>query len=149
MSQQFSCPSCGLPVAFGSRFCGNCGTELNWPTQQPQPPLVYQHQQKRGTKMGIRKARTGVGCFVQTIGGILWLGCGLLMFIWTLYVLFSTFGIWTIFVGLLLAPITYVASIFIIWFSTGIFPMILLIPYLLSFIGMVIISLGGKISGED
>lgn len=97
----------------------------------------------------IKKARTGTGCFIQTIGGILWLGCGLLMFIWTLYVLFSTFGAWTIFVGLILAPITYAASIFIIWFSTGIFPVILLIPYLLSFIGMVIIGVGSIIAGED
>lgn len=96
----------------------------------------------------IKKARTGTGCFVQAIGGVLWAGCGLLMFIWTLYVLFSTFGIWTIFVGLLFAPITYAASIFIIWFSTGIFPLILLVPYVLSFIGMVILGIGGMISGE-
>jgi len=97
----------------------------------------------------IKKARTGMGCFVQGIGGVLWLGCGLLMFIWTLYVLFSNFGIWTIFVGLVLAPITYVASIFIIWFTTGIFPLILIFPYILSFIGIVIMSVGSKISGEE
>jgi hypothetical protein len=97
----------------------------------------------------IKKARTGAGCFVQIIGGILWIGCGLLMFIWTLYVLFSTFGVWTIFVGLLLAPVTYLASIFIIWFSTGIFPVILLIPYVASFIGMALIGIGGGIRGED
>jgi len=34
MSQQLSCPNCGSPVAFGVMFCGNCGTQLNWPTQQ-------------------------------------------------------------------------------------------------------------------
>jgi len=45
MSQQFSCPSCGSPVAFGSRFCGNCGTQLNLPTQQQiQYPPAYQQQ---------------------------------------------------------------------------------------------------------
>ncbi len=97
----------------------------------------------------VKKARTGIGCFVQIIGGILWIGCGLLTFIWTLYVLFSTFGVWTIFVGLLLFPITYAASIFIIWFSTGVFPLILLAPYILSFVGLVIMTVGGAISGED
>ena len=97
----------------------------------------------------IKKARTGTGCFVQIIGGILWLGGGLVVFICTLYVLFSLFGVWTIFVGLLLAPVTYLASIFIIWFSTGIFPAILLIPYVASFIGMALIGIGGGIRGED
>jgi hypothetical protein len=97
----------------------------------------------------ISKARTGFGCFIQVIGGILWIGCGLLMTIWALYVLFSTFGVWTIFVGLLLFPITYVASIFIIWFSIGEFPWLLLIPYLLSYVGMVIMGVGGAIKGED
>lgn len=97
----------------------------------------------------ISKARTGTGHFIQIIGGLLWGACGLLMFIWTLYVLFSIFGIWTIFVGLLLAPVTYVASIFIIWFSTGIFPVLLLIPYIASFFGLVLVAIGGAISGED
>jgi hypothetical protein len=97
----------------------------------------------------IKKARTGAGCLVQGIGGVLCFGCGLLMFIWTLYVLFSTFGVWTIFVGIILAPVTYLASIFIIWFTTGIFPLILLVPYILSFVGMVIISLGSAIHGDE
>ena len=95
------------------------------------------------------KARTGTGCLIQVIGVILWGGCGLLMFVWTLYVLFSTFGVWAIFVGLFLAPVTYVASIFIIWFSTGVFPLILLAPYLVSFAGMAIAAAGGAIAGDD
>lgn len=36
MQQWYQCPNCGAPVAFGARFCGNCGTQLNWPTQQQQ-----------------------------------------------------------------------------------------------------------------
>lgn len=44
MQQWYKCPNCGAPVAFGVRFCGNCGTQLNWPTQQTQPPPVYQQQ---------------------------------------------------------------------------------------------------------
>jgi len=95
------------------------------------------------------KARTGTGRLIQIIGFLLWAGCGLLMFVWTLYVLFSVFGIWTIFVGLFFAPITYIASIFIIWFATGDFPLLLLAPYLASFIGMAIIAVGGVIAGDD
>jgi len=97
----------------------------------------------------IKKARTGAGCFVQIIGGILWIGAGLTVLIWTLYVLFSVFGIWTIFVGLLFAPITYLASILIVWFTTGIFPVIMLIPYVVSWVGMIIVGLGGAISGGE
>ncbi len=96
--------------------------------------------------MGLfKKARTGTGYFVQVIGGILWIGGALTVTIWTLYVLFSLFGIWTIFVGLLLAPITYFASFLIVWFTTGIFPVIMLIPYVASFIGMILMSVGGAV----
>jgi len=97
----------------------------------------------------IKRARTGLGRVVQIIGMILWLVTGLVCFIWVLYVLFATFGVWTIFVGLLLAPVTYVASIFIIWFSTGVFPVILLIPYIASWGGLALVGIGGAISGED
>jgi hypothetical protein len=97
----------------------------------------------------IKKARTGVGWVVQIIGGILWIGCGILMLIWALYVLFTLFGWWTILVGLLLFPVTYIASIFIVWFSTGSFPLILLAPYIASFIGLGLLGLGGSIKGEE
>jgi hypothetical protein len=30
----YPCPKCGYPVVFAVRFCGNCGTFLNWTTQQ-------------------------------------------------------------------------------------------------------------------
>ena len=72
-----------------------------------------------------------------------------MVFVWTLYVLFAVFGIWTIFVGLLFAPITYLASIFIIWFSTGVFPVFLLIPYVASFVGLILLGIGGAIRGEE
>jgi len=97
----------------------------------------------------IKKARTVTGYFVQIVGGILWVGGGLTVLIWTLYVLFSIFGIWTIFVGLLFAPITYLASILIVWFTTGIFPVIMLIPYVVSWVGMILLGVGGAISGGD
>ena len=96
----------------------------------------------------ISKARTGTGCFIQSIGGILWVGSGLVTFIWTMYVLFSTFGAWTIIIGILLAPITYFAAVLIVWFSTGIFPVIILILWLASLIGVAIVALGSVIGGN-
>jgi hypothetical protein len=58
MQQWYQCPNCGASVAFGVRFCGNCGTELNWPTQQIQyPPSYQQPQQQRGYKYGQGKTK--------------------------------------------------------------------------------------------
>ena len=45
MQQWYQCPRCSAQVAYGTRFCGNCGTQLNWPTQQQtQPPPPYKQQ---------------------------------------------------------------------------------------------------------
>ncbi len=58
MPQRYQCPNCGAPVAFGVRFCGNCGTQLNWPVQQPQPPPSYQQpQQQRDYQHGQAKTK--------------------------------------------------------------------------------------------
>jgi len=46
MSQWFSCPNCGSPIAFGVRFCSNCGTGLNWPTQQQPQQKHYDNSQQ-------------------------------------------------------------------------------------------------------
>lgn len=45
MQQTCRCPRCSGAVAFGARFCANCGTPLQW-QQQTQPPPVYQGQQQ-------------------------------------------------------------------------------------------------------
>lgn len=57
MQQWYQCPKCGAQVAFGVRFCANCGTQLNWPTQQQmQPPPSYQQsQQQRSYEYGQAK----------------------------------------------------------------------------------------------
>ncbi len=38
MQQWYKCPNCGGQEASGINFCGNCGTQLSWTTEQ-QPPL--------------------------------------------------------------------------------------------------------------
>src|SRR4030042_1261722 len=83
----------------------------------------------------INKARTGTGWFMQIIGGLIWIGCGGWVLIWTLHLLF--------------APVTYLASILIVWFTSDSFPFLILIPYFASFIGITIIALGGKIKGDE
>ena len=97
----------------------------------------------------IKKARTGTGCFVQIIGGILWVGCGLVAFIWELYVLFHVFGVFALFIALIFAPITYFFAVLVVWFSTGIFPVIVLILWLGSWLGMAIMYVGSRIRGEE
>ena len=47
MQQWYQCPRCGTQVAYGTRFCGNCGMQMNWPTQWTQPPPIYQQQPPR------------------------------------------------------------------------------------------------------
>ena len=97
----------------------------------------------------VKKARTGTGCFVQIIGGILGIGSALVALVWTLWVLFDAFGAWTILIGLLLAPITFFASVLIVWFTTGVFPVIVLILWLAFWLGSGIMYIGSRISGED
>ena len=97
----------------------------------------------------IRWFRRITGTGIGLVGGILWLAGGLVSFVWALNVLFDTFGAWTIIIGLILAPITYIASIFIVWFTTDAFPFIMLIPYLGSFVGIALAAIGGKVMGEE
>jgi len=40
MQQMYQCPNCSAPVGHGARFCGRCGTQLNWTTQQPVPGIL-------------------------------------------------------------------------------------------------------------
>ena len=58
--QQYQCSNCGAQVAFGARFCGNCGIPPNW--QQMQPPPVYQQWQRAGEL-------SQQGVFVQNTSG--------------------------------------------------------------------------------
>lgn len=47
MQQWYRCPQCGASVAFGIRFCGNCGIRLSWPTQQQMSHQSYQQSQQK------------------------------------------------------------------------------------------------------
>jgi hypothetical protein len=69
MQQQYQCPNCGVLVAFGVRFCGNCGTQLNWPTQQVQPSLQFQQQIQQPVQMNWFKRHLNWTYFIS------WLFC--------------------------------------------------------------------------
>jgi len=97
----------------------------------------------------IEKTRKGASYFVQMIGMILWAICGLAVLVWALSTLSSTFGIWAVVAGLLFAPVTYVASIFIVWFSTNNFPVLILTPYIVSWLGLGILYAGSRIRRKD
>lgn len=97
----------------------------------------------------MKRAQTGTGRFIQVIGGIVFIGAGLTTFIWELSALYSAFGAWTILVALFFAPITYIVAVFIVWFSTGVFPIIVLILWLASWLGVGIFALGSRVTGED
>ena len=97
----------------------------------------------------IDKARTGTGRFIQIIGWVIFIGTGLATFIWELWALSIAFGAWTIIVAFLFAPITYFAAVVIVWVATGSFPVIVLILWLASWVGMGTVFLGGKVGGED
>ena len=73
MQQWYQCPRCGAPVAFGTRFCTNCGMQLNWPTQQLQPPPGYQQQQPIPAEKKAKTSRKNP-----------FIGCGVLLAITTL-----------------------------------------------------------------
>lgn len=48
----YLCPNCGVPLNFGERFCGSCGTGLNWSIQMPfqsMPPSFNYQRQNQNT----------------------------------------------------------------------------------------------------
>jgi hypothetical protein len=48
MEQIYNCASCGAPITFGEKYCGECGALLDWSflqTAPPSPPDPYSYQQ--------------------------------------------------------------------------------------------------------
>ena len=58
MQQWYQCPNCSSQVTFGMRFCGNCGTQLNWPTQQHQTEPQLDNKENIGS-IGVGLANQG------------------------------------------------------------------------------------------
>ncbi len=128
------------------------GRSLWWILLTPffSPLWLKNMRSYRELKVGlIQEARMGTGRFVQIIGGVLYFGSGLAVFIWTLKVLFDAFGIFALLVGFILAPFTWLFAVLVAWFSTGVFPVWIFVLWLASWIALVIMYAGGRIRGED
>jgi uncharacterized membrane protein YhaH (DUF805 family) len=54
LQQWYQCPNCGAPVAFGTRFCGNCGAQITGQIQQPER-WVRQNSRQQGSKWDFLK----------------------------------------------------------------------------------------------
>jgi hypothetical protein len=59
MQQWYNCPRCGVPVAFGTQFCANCGADLRWPSQQHIQPTPPNYQQQQTGQWGQQPAQWG------------------------------------------------------------------------------------------
>lgn len=97
----------------------------------------------------MRRARTATGRTMQVTGVVLWMLSGFSLFIWSLFVLFATFGPFALVVALVLAPLTVFASFLIVWFSTGLFPVGVFLLWLFMWAAIALIGVGGAISGDE
>lgn len=92
-----------------------------------------------------QKVRTGTGYFVQTMGYLIGLGCGLYIMIWEFNVIADALSTWVAVVAVFLFPVLFVFAVPIAWFLTGTFPLTILILWLLSWFGMAIVTAGASI----
>ena len=100
-------------------------------------------------KLPIQKARTGVGCIVQIIAGILWLGCALATTILIFTMIADAAGTWVAIIGFIFFPVLFGLAPLIHWLITGTFPLLYLILWLVGWGGMLIFYLGSRIKGEE
>jgi hypothetical protein len=78
--------------------------------------------------------RVGIGRPIQFAGIALFLLSTIGTWLWTLFVLFSVFG---------------ALALLVVWFSTGTFPVDVLLLWLSSLIGIILVGVGAAISGDD
>ena len=50
MWQTYFCPNCRARIAYGYRFCGNCGVKLDWLIRQTAPESLSNNQSLVGRK---------------------------------------------------------------------------------------------------
>ena len=71
MQQMYSCPNCGAQIAFGVRFCGNCGTAVSWPEQQPgrSPRGRGVQQQVTRDQLTPERGKLSISPWAKLVGG--------------------------------------------------------------------------------
>ena len=100
-------------------------------------------------KSPIRKARTRVGCAVQIIGLILWLGCGFATCVLIFGIIADAAGTWVAVIGFIFFPFLFGLAPLIHWLITGTFPLLYFILWLVGWGAMLIAYLGSRIKGEE
>ena len=78
MYQQYSCPHCGVQVAYGVPQCHYCGGPLLWQTQQYTPPQLN-YQQRTFVRNDKQKSSRGL-VFVFVVGIVLLIVVGVCIF---------------------------------------------------------------------
>jgi len=97
----------------------------------------------------LQKARTGTGCFVQIVGGVLWLGCGLATTLLIFGIIADAVGTWVAVIAFIFFPVLFGLAPLIHWLITGAFPLLLLILWLVGWGAALIYYLGSRIRGEE
>ena len=68
--------------------------------------------------------------------------------IWEFSVIADVLSTWVAILAVFLFPVLFVFAVPIAWFLTGTFPLIILILWLLVWVGMGIMSAGASVKGE-
>ena len=124
-----------LTIVFSPLWLGNKKNEIDL-------------SQKEVKLSMFQKSRTRAGLVLQILGYLIWLGCGIYIFIYSIIVIYDAFGFWLATLSFILFPIVYAFAFFIDWIITGIFPLTIFILWIISLVGMGIIALGSSIKGE-
>ena len=68
--------------------------------------------------------------------------------IWEISVIADALSAWVVILAIFLFPVIFAFAVPIAWFLTGTFPLIILILWLLTWVGVVIMSAGASVKGE-
>ena len=138
------CPYCRTIVGEDNRFCPECGRSL-----AGGDVVVGEAAEGKSKKKLIRKARTGVGRFVQVLGFIVWLGCGIATCVFIFGTIADAAGTWVAVIGFVFFPFLFGLAPLVHWLITGTFPLLYFILWGIGWGAMLIVFLGGRITGED
>jgi len=145
------CPGCGKAGVEGLKFCPHCGQRLTGFDLEEKQRYVHQPEVpvKERKWFDRRRARTGVSRFVQLIGFIIWLGCGLATCVLIFGLIADAVGTWLAVIGFIFFPALFGLAPLIYWIITGTFPLLYLILWLAGWGAMLIVLLGSRITGEE
>ncbi len=90
-----------------------------------------------------------IWALMQFVGFGVGILAGLALGLWALFVLFVIFGPLGVIFVLILGPLTILASVLIVWFDSGAFPVIALLLYLGMWGGLIIGGIGSSLTDHS